>query len=316
MYSRWSMIAAVNWCLPWNLTMALSDFLVLPQVVELPEHPAIAKENVRVRSPEHNLSSFSAAPLQNRFVLFLTSPWFFGGKKKGKANKCIGSDPWPWLGYTSLGRNSPSRNRWKMFWISVFPGFLTSATCIIRIRKCKGRDLFAWYYLTGLILQRLQTSGSVCFAAFMDIDGSDAKACQNCRWFCLSTVAAVELAHAPSWSSSTWFVFTEVTRRIYIPNTSRPHLIYAWKGCKSESLGPTISHWRESEVDYFSDRRTLLPSLHFAPPVEAYAAVEGQHLRPLQTGLNLSDMDWWCGDAQPRDSHEIPWSSDHQIIVA
>lgn len=85
MYSRWSMIAAVNWCPPWNLTMTLSDFLVLLQVVELPEHPAIAKENVRVRSPEHNLSSFSAAPLQNSFVLFLTSPWFFDRKKKGES---------------------------------------------------------------------------------------------------------------------------------------------------------------------------------------------------------------------------------------
>ena len=58
-------------------------------------------------------------------------------KQNGKANKCIGSDPWPWLGYTSLGRNSPSRNRWKKFWISVFLGFLTSATCIIRIRSVK-----------------------------------------------------------------------------------------------------------------------------------------------------------------------------------
>lgn len=223
--SRWSMIAAVNWCPPWNLTMTLSDFLVLLQVVELPEHPAIAKENVRVRSPEHNLSSFSTAPLQNSFVLFLTSPWFFGGKKQGKANKCIGSDPWPWLGYTSLGRNSPSRNRWKKFWISVFPGFLTIATCIIRIRKCKGRDLFAWYYLTGL-LQRLQTSGSVCFAAFMDIDGSDAKACEASMILSFNCVAAVELAKKRLWSSSTWCGFTaEVTRRIDIPNTSS-HIWY------------------------------------------------------------------------------------------
>ena len=167
-------------CAPWACTMTSSDFPVLLQVVELPEHPGTAPGTLAVGATICSRFRCNTRPLPRQSLVLQ--------KKSAKILKTRKS---PVLD------THPAQTENLPFYM-----VLTPATK----KMCKNTSMGAFPEFPVLT----QTSGSADFAAFMDIDGSDANPCEgavghqkgkmamvpDCK-----DITAVRLSHSQSFSA-------------------------------------------------------------------------------------------------------------------
>ena len=221
-------------------------------------------------------------------------------------------------------RNSPEQpSRDEEVCFEILP-FLASAAYIVRIRKCKGRDPCTWYYLNlsdriDSPLRRLQTVSIQRLCLFRSFHGHRWVWCKGLR--SIDGIDGQKQSDSGSfgqlwlwslpmrlWSSPVHDLCSQQRCRAeFIFHNNHIWYIHAWKG-QNLWVQPLAGRKAKSTISPIP-HKTLLPSSHFALPVEAYAVVEGRHLRPWQTDLNLSGIEFWCGDAQPSWRSWQSWDS-------